>query len=70
MGESFYDLLKTRRGVRSYTGERVPRETLERIARAARCGPNDVARGTAGHRKRGLSRSNPLNGSRRKVGPD
>ena len=38
--ESFYDLLKKRRAVRSYTGERVPRETLERIARAARRGPN------------------------------
>ena len=37
---SFYDLLKQRRAVRSYTGERVPRETLERIARAARRGPN------------------------------
>jgi nitroreductase len=37
---SFYDLLKRRRAVRSYTGERVPRETLERIARAARRGPN------------------------------
>jgi FMN reductase [NAD(P)H] len=37
---SFYNLLKTRRAVRSYTGERVPRETLERIARAARRGPN------------------------------
>ncbi len=40
MGESFYDLLKSRRSVRSYTGERAPRETLERIARAARRGPN------------------------------
>ena len=38
--ESFYDLLKKRRAVRSYTGERVPRETLERITRAARRGPN------------------------------
>ena len=37
---SFYELLKLRRAVRSYTGERVPRETLERIARAARRGPN------------------------------
>ncbi|HLY86368.1 MAG TPA: nitroreductase family protein [Gaiellaceae bacterium] len=37
---SFYDLLKKRRAVRSYTGERVARETLERIARAARRGPN------------------------------
>ena len=37
---SFYNLLKTRRAVRSYTGERVSRETLERIARAARRGPN------------------------------
>ena len=40
MGESFYELLKRRRSVRSYTGERVPRDTLERIARAARRGPN------------------------------
>jgi FMN reductase [NAD(P)H] len=38
--ESFYDLIKKRRAVRSYTGERVPRETLERIARAGRRGPN------------------------------
>ena len=38
--QSFYDLLKKRRAVRSYTGEAVPRETLERIARAARRGPN------------------------------
>jgi nitroreductase len=37
---SFYDLTKQRRAVRSYTGESVPRETLERIARAARRGPN------------------------------
>jgi nitroreductase len=37
---SLYELLKKRRAVRSYTGERVPRETLERIARAARRGPN------------------------------
>ena len=37
---SLYELLKQRRAVRSYTGERVPRETLERIARAARRGPN------------------------------
>jgi FMN reductase [NAD(P)H] len=37
---SYYDLLKQRRAVRSYTGEPVPRETLERIARAARRGPN------------------------------
>ena len=36
----FYELLQQRRAVRSYTGERVPRETLERIARAARRGPN------------------------------
>ena len=36
----FYELLKKRRAVRSYTGERVPRETLERIARAGRRGPN------------------------------
>jgi nitroreductase len=38
--ESFYELLKKRRAVRSYTAERVPREVLERIARAARRGPN------------------------------
>jgi len=37
---SLYELLKKRRAVRSYTGEPVPRETLERIARAARRGPN------------------------------
>ena len=37
---SLYDLLKKRRAVRSYTGEPVPRETLERIARAGRRGPN------------------------------
>jgi FMN reductase [NAD(P)H] len=36
----FYELLRKRRAVRSYTGERVPRATLERIARAARRGPN------------------------------
>lgn len=36
----FYELLKKRRAVRSYTGEPVPRETLERIARATRRGPN------------------------------
>ena len=40
MTGSFYDLLKKRRAVRSYTGEPVPREALERIARAARRGPN------------------------------
>ena len=40
MHESFYELLKKRHAVRSYTGERVPREVLERIARAARRGPN------------------------------
>ena len=40
MHESFYELLKKRRAVRSYTGERVPRDVLERIARAARRGPN------------------------------
>lgn len=40
MAGSFYELLTKRRAVRSYTGERVPRETLERIARAARRGPN------------------------------
>ena len=38
--QSFYDLLKQRRAVRSYTGEPVQRETLERIARAGRRGPN------------------------------
>jgi nitroreductase len=37
---SFHDLLGQRRAVRSYTGELVPRETLQRIARAARRGPN------------------------------
>jgi nitroreductase len=37
---TFYELLKQRRAVRSYTGETVPRETLERIARAGRRGPN------------------------------
>jgi FMN reductase [NAD(P)H] len=40
VSSSFYDLLKKRRAVRSYTGEPVPRETLERIARAARRVPN------------------------------
>ena len=40
MSDGFYDLLKKRRAVRTYTGERVPRETLERIARAARREPN------------------------------
>jgi nitroreductase len=40
MHEPFYDLLKKRRAVRSYTGEPAARETLERIARAARRGPN------------------------------
>jgi nitroreductase len=40
VGLDFYELLRRRRAVRSYTGERVPRETLERIARAARRGPN------------------------------
>jgi FMN reductase [NAD(P)H] len=38
--QPLYELLKKRRAVRSYTGERVPRETLERITRAARRGPN------------------------------
>jgi FMN reductase [NAD(P)H] len=37
---SLYDLLKKRRAVRSYSGDRVPRGTLERIARAGRRGPN------------------------------
>ena len=36
----FYDLLKRRRAVRSYTEDAVSRETLERIAAAARRGPN------------------------------
>jgi nitroreductase len=40
VGIALYELLKKRRAVRSYTGEPVPRETLERIARAARRGPN------------------------------
>jgi FMN reductase [NAD(P)H] len=40
VGIAFYELLRQRRAVRSYTGESVPRETLERIARAARRGPN------------------------------
>ncbi len=40
MSEPFYELLKKRRAVRSYTGEPVPREVLERIARAGRRGPN------------------------------
>jgi len=40
VSEPFYDLLKRRRPVRSYTGEPVPREALERIARAGRRGPN------------------------------
>lgn len=38
--DAFYELLKKRRAVRAYTGEPVPRETLDRIARAARRGPN------------------------------
>jgi nitroreductase len=38
--KSFYELLKRRRAVRSYTGERIPRDVLERIGRAARRGPN------------------------------
>jgi nitroreductase len=37
---TFSDLLRQRRAVRNYTGEPVPRETLERVARAARRGPN------------------------------
>jgi nitroreductase len=36
----FYELLKRRRAVRSYTGEAVPREVLERIARATRRAPS------------------------------
>ena len=40
MHEPFYELLKKRRAVRSYTSEPVSREVLERIARAARRGPN------------------------------
>jgi FMN reductase [NAD(P)H] len=35
-----YDLLKRRRAVRDYTGERVPRETLERIAATVRKAPS------------------------------
>ncbi|HET8528909.1 MAG TPA: nitroreductase family protein [Gaiellaceae bacterium] len=37
---SLYELLERRRAIRSYTGERVSRETLERIARAARRAPS------------------------------
>ena len=37
---SFYDLLKQRRMVRHYTGERVTRETLERIAATVRRAPS------------------------------
>ena len=33
---SLYDLLKQRRMVRHYTGEPVPRETLERIVATVR----------------------------------
>jgi FMN reductase [NAD(P)H] len=35
-----YDLLKRRRAVRDYTGERVPREVLERIAGTVRKAPS------------------------------
>jgi FMN reductase [NAD(P)H] len=35
-----YDLLKRRRAVRLYTGERVPREALERIAATVRKAPS------------------------------
>lgn len=35
-----YDLLKRRRAVRDYTGERVPREVLERIAATVRKAPS------------------------------
>lgn len=44
--QSFSESLKNRRAVRRYTGERVPRES-ERVARAARRGPN--AGVTVGH---------------------
>jgi nitroreductase len=37
---SLYDLLKRRRMVRHYTGERVPRETLERIVATVRRAPS------------------------------
>lgn len=37
---SLYNLLKRRRAVRLYTGERVPRETLERIAATVRKAPS------------------------------
>ena len=37
---SFYDLLKKRRMVRHYSGEPVPRETLERIAATVRRAPS------------------------------
>jgi nitroreductase len=40
VGIALDELLKRRRAVRSYTGEPVLREALERIARAARRGPN------------------------------
>jgi nitroreductase len=36
----FYELLKQRRMVRHYTGERVPREVLERIAATVRRAPS------------------------------
>jgi FMN reductase [NAD(P)H] len=36
---SFYELLRQRRAVRLYTGERVPREALGRIARTIRRAP-------------------------------
>jgi nitroreductase len=37
---NFYDLLRRRRAVRDYTGERVPREALERIAATVRKAPS------------------------------
>jgi FMN reductase [NAD(P)H] len=37
---SLYDLLRQRRAVRHYTGEAVPRETLERIAATVRRAPS------------------------------
>ena len=37
---SLYELLKKRRMVRHYTGERVPREALERIAATVRRAPS------------------------------
>ncbi len=36
----FYDAIKTRHSVRSYTGETVPREALDRIAQAVSAAPS------------------------------